>query len=140
MKILLPFDGSEASQNAIRYALNIGKSHSSSDITLLTVACSVEPFARDEMANPTEAINACRNFFRENMEKAKAIFDQEGVKVNTIMATGNPAEVIINTAKDGGFEKIIMGRRGLSTLTGWVLGSVSAKVIANVDVPVTLVK
>nr|WP_238473276.1 hypothetical protein [Desulforamulus profundi] len=25
-------------------------------------------------------------------------------------------------------------------MTGWVLGSVSAKVVANVDVPVTLIK
>lgn len=140
MKILIPFDGSEASQNAIRYALKIGKSHSSSDITILTVACNDAPFAMDFVANPMEAINACQNYFKGSMERAKALFDQEGIKVTTLMKTGDPAEVIISTANEGGFEKIIMGRRGLSSLTGWVLGSVSAKILAHVEVPVTLVK
>ncbi|MEG6523766.1 universal stress protein [Desulfotomaculum sp. 1211_IL3151] len=140
MKILIPFDGSEASQNAIRYALKIGKSHRSSDITILTVACNDAPFARDYLANPMEAINACKDYFRGSMEKAKALFEQEGINVTTLMETGDPAEVIISKANEGGFDKIIMGRRGLSPLTGWVLGSVSAKIVANVEVPVTLVK
>ena len=140
MKVLVPFDGSEASQNVIRYVLKSAKGHSSSDITILTVACNDAPFARDFVANPTEALNACQNFFKGSLEKAKALFDAEGIQVTTLMKSGDAAEVIITTAKEQGFDKIIMGRRGLSSLTGWVLGSVSAKVLANVEVPVTLVK
>ncbi len=140
MKVLIPFDGSEASQNALRYALKSAKNHNSLDITILTVACNDAPFARDFVANPTEALNACQDFFKGSLEKAKALFDAEGVQVSTLMKDGDAAEVIVSTAQEQGYDKIIMGRRGLSSLTGWVLGSVSAKVLNNVDVPVTLVK
>ncbi|MCL4439048.1 MAG: universal stress protein [Firmicutes bacterium] len=140
MKILVPFDGSDASHNAVQYALNLAKTHSSYDITILTVACNDAPFARDFVANPIEVLNACQDFFRGSLNKAKALFEAEGIRVNTVLKSGDAAEVIINLVKEQGIDKVIMGRRGLSGLTGWVLGSVSAKVVANVDVPVTLVK
>ncbi|SHK17330.1 universal stress protein [Desulforamulus aeronauticus] len=140
MKVLIPFDGSEASQSALHYVLKSAKNHRSLDITILTVVCNEAPFARDFVANPTEALNACQDFFRGSLEKAKALFDAEGIQVSTLMKSGDAAEVIISTVEEQGFDKVIMGRRGLSSLTGWVLGSVSAKVLNNVDVPVTLVK
>ncbi|MEW6695860.1 MAG: universal stress protein [Bacillota bacterium] len=140
MKILVPFDGSDASHNAVQYALKLAKSHSANQITVLTVACNDAPFARDFVANPIEVLNACQDFFRNSLNKAKALFEAEGIEVNAVLSDGDAAEVIIETVKAEGFEKVIMGRRGLSGLTGWVLGSVSAKVVANVDVPVTLVK
>ncbi|RYD02975.1 hypothetical protein N752_22575 [Desulforamulus aquiferis] len=74
------------------------------------------------------------------MDKAKASFEAEGVKVNSVMSSGDVAEVIIDTVKTESYDKVIMGRRGLSALTGLVLGSVSSKVLANVDIPVTLIK
>ncbi|GAB6157015.1 universal stress protein [Desulfotomaculum varum] len=140
MKILVPYDGSDASNNAVQYALSLAKSHSSNEITILTVACNDAPFARDFVANPLEVLNACQDYFKKSLDKAKALFETEGIRVNTELQTGDPALVIINYVKEKGIEKVIMGRRGLSGLTGWVLGSVSAKVLANVDVPVTLVK
>ncbi|RYD02974.1 hypothetical protein N752_22570 [Desulforamulus aquiferis] len=43
MKILIPYDGSQSSQNAVQYALKFAKGHSSVEITLLTVACNDAP-------------------------------------------------------------------------------------------------
>jgi len=140
MKVLVPLDGSEASQHAVQYALNLAKGHSSMKITLLTVACNDAPFAMDFVANPIEALQACREYFKTRLEKARDLFAAEGIEVETVMETGDAAEVIIKTVKDGGYNKVIMGTRGLSALSGLVLGSVSAKVLANVNVPVTLIK
>lgn len=140
MKVLVPYDGSEASQNAAQYALKLAQGHSNIEVTILTVACNDAPFARDFVANPIEVLQACQEFFRGSLEKAKSMFEAGGIKVNTVMATGDVAESIINAVKKQGFDKVVMGRRGLSALTGFVLGSVSSKVLANVDVPVTLVK
>lgn len=140
MKILIPYDGSQSAQDAVQYALKFAKGHDSTEITLLTVACNDAPFARDFIANPMEVLQACQEFFQGSLEKAKSAFVEEGVTVNTIMASGDVAEVIINTVNNGGYDKVIMGRRGLSALKGLVLGSVSSKVLANVEVPVTLIK
>lgn len=140
MKILIPYDGSEHSQHAVKYGLGLAKSHKSVEITLLTVACNDAPFARDFVANPLEVLQACQEYFQGSLEKAKAMFSAEGVQVKALLIPGDAAEVIIDTVKSEGFDKVIMGRRGLSALTGLVLGSVSSKVLANVDVPVTLLK
>lgn len=140
MKILVPYDGSEASQSAITYVRGLFKSHPSMEVTILTVSCNDAPFAKDFVANPVEAINACNNFFSGKLQKVKQSFEADGLKVNTILQQGDPAQTIVDVVKSEGFDRVIMGRRGLSSLTGFVLGSVSAKVLANVDVPITLVK
>lgn len=140
MKILVPYDGSNAAQSAVNYALNFAKNHKSGEVTILTVACNDAPFARDFVANPMEVLQACQDYFKGSLEKAKAMFAAEGVDVKSVLQTGDVAEVIIDMVKNEGFDKVIMGRRGLSALTGLVLGSVSSKVLANVDVPVTLTK
>jgi len=46
---------------------------------------------------------------------------------------------VIDMVNNQGFEKVVMGTRGLSTLSGMLLGSVSSKVLHNVNVPVTLI-
>lgn len=142
MKILVPYDGSEASQSAITYVRGLLQSHSNSpmEVTILTVSCNDAPFAKDFVANPLEALNACNNFFGGKLEKVRQSFEAEGLKVDTVLETGDPAQTIVDVVKKEGFDRVIMGRRGLSSLTGFVLGSVSAKVLANVDVPITLVK
>ncbi|AQS58636.1 universal stress protein [Desulforamulus ferrireducens] len=140
MKILVAYDGSEASSNAIKYVRGLLANHKSLDVTILTVACNDAPFAKDFVANPTEALNACKSYFGDKLQKVKESLEAEGHKVNTLLEFGDAAQVIVDVVKKQGFDRVIMGRRGLSTLTGFVLGSVSAKVLANVDVPVTLVK
>lgn len=140
MKILVPYDGSEASLSAITYVRGLLKAHPSLEVTILTVACNDAPFAKDFVANPLEALNACQNFFGSKLQKVKQDLEAEGFKVNTLLETGDAAQVIVDVAKTHGFDRVIMGRRGLSSLTGFVLGSVSAKVLANVDVPITLTK
>lgn len=140
MKVLIPYDGSKSAQDAVQYALKFAGSHNNVEITLLTVACNDAPFARDFVLNPLEVVQACQEYFQGSLDKAKAYFTEAGVTVNSVMSSGDVAEVIIDTVKNGGYDKVIMGRRGLSALTGLVLGSVSSKVLANVDIPVTLIK
>lgn len=140
MKILVPFDSSEASKNAVQQALKLAKAHTDSEVTVLSVACYQAPYARDFSYTPVELRDACQTFYKDVMEKISADLRAEGIKANTIIESGDAAEVIINTVKNGNYDKVIMGRRGLGSLAGLILGSVSTKVLANVDVPVTLVK
>lgn len=139
MKILIPNDGSEPARRALEYALKMAKSHKTIDLTILTVACSDFALGRDAIFNPEELISSCQAHFNLSLEKAKAMFENEGVNVNTILASGDPAGVIIDMVNNQGFEKVIMGTRGLSRISGLLLGSVSSKVLNNVKVPVTLI-
>lgn len=141
MKVLIPFDGSQAAQHALEMGLKLAQQDNSIKLTIISVAspdlCFIE---RKFLLNPTAVMEDCREFLQENLEKVKQWFFEEGVWVRTILKEGDAATVIIDTINEGNFDHVIMGRRGLSALRGFLIGSISAKVLANVDVPVTLLK
>lgn len=140
MKVLVTTDGSSSAQNALEYTKKLARNHKSYEVTILTVACSDAALARGVVFNPTELASACSAFFKNHIDKAKEVFEAEGINVTTVIESGDPAGVILNYVKTQGIEKVVMGNRGLSKISGLLLGSVTSKVIAGVDVPVTLVK
>ena len=52
----------------------------------------------------------------------------EGVNIETVLREGDAATDILQVAKDRDADLIVMGTRGLGTLTGLLVGSVSQKV------------
>lgn len=140
MKVLVATDGSASALNALEYTKKLARKHQSYEVTILTVACSDAALARGVVFNPTELAVACNAFFKSHIDKAKEMFEAEGINVKTVIETGDPAGVILNYVKTQGIEKVVMGNRGLSKISGLILGSVTSKVLAGLDVPVTLVK
>ena len=53
---------------------------------------------------------------------------------------GEPAPVIVKAAHEGAFDLIAMGTQGHTALATLMLGSVSAKVLAESAVPVLLLR
>lgn len=53
--------------------------------------------------------------------------------------SGDVAATIIETAKSGHADVIVMGKRGLGSLSGLLLGSVSQKVVSLAPCPVIVV-
>ncbi|WP_027366129.1 universal stress protein [Desulfotruncus alcoholivorax] len=123
MKILIPVDGSEYSTRAVTFAADLLKRASDMEAVLLSV---IYPF-KDSNAGSI-------------LENARESFGKNSTRVKAIILEGEPAETIIKYAKENGIEMIIMGRRGLGTIKGMVLGSVSYKVLSGVNIPVTIVK
>jgi nucleotide-binding universal stress UspA family protein len=56
-----------------------------------------------------------------------------------VFGSGDPAQTLIQIAKDQGCE-IIMGARGMGALRSALLGSVSLAVLQDSKAPVTIVK
>lgn len=52
------------------------------------------------------------------------------------IGVGDPAEVIVQYAEDKRCEQIVMGPRGMGTMSNLVLGSVASKVIPLAKAPV----
>ena len=74
-------------------------------------------------------------------EKAEAIAKEHGVsRVDSVMAGGDAADVILNCAKDRNADLIVMGTRGLSDLKGLFVGSVSHKVSHLADCSCIMVR
>lgn len=72
----------------------------------------------------------------EAVERAK----QVGVSdVRRISHHGDPAATIISTAKEEGADLIVLGRRGMGTVSELLIGSVSRDVVNRAHCPVTMV-
>jgi len=151
-KILVPLDGSEHSMRALNMAMQLAKKFNSK-ITLIHVySVSVRPIVVPEPATFTPSVpimapaeysrvaeavrNAGVKILAEGAEKAKA----EGIEVDTILREGHAVQEIVRTAREGNFDLIVMGARGLSRIKEIILGSVSDGVIRNAPCPVLVTK
>lgn len=142
-KMLLAVDGSDNSLRAARHAATLMKSVPDLKVTILNVRSPAENFAKfSPWVSPQTIESETIKMSNNIIEKAKKIFTEEGLDVETDIITGDPGEVITRYAKEGNFGHIIMGTRGLSNLKGIILGSVSHQILhmADPDCPVIMVK
>ncbi len=153
--ILVPFDGSEPSQRALKAAIEMSSSNVPVVITVLKVAAPMnfddstfEVAAR--MAGvpkiDAEVLSATRDNY--NNEHRKGVQTQiqgffasvpDNIDIQIVIENGRPQEVICDYAREHDIDCIVMGRRGLSVIRA-ALGSVSSAVLRGVDLPVLVVK
>lgn len=65
------------------------------------------------------------------LERAGALLKENGVTapVDILIEDGNPADVIVDTANTGNYSTVVMQRRGLSTMEGMLMGSVTCRLL-----------
>lgn len=140
-KILLPVDGSDNSLRAVQAAIDLAKDAAEApqihllNVQLPIISGDVKMFVSEDQIKAyyhDEGIKA--------LAKARAALDAAGVAYVFHIGVGPIAETVAAYAKDKACNQIIMGARGLGSLTGLLLGSVTTKVAHLVDVPVTLIK
>jgi nucleotide-binding universal stress UspA family protein len=139
-RILVAVDGSESSDRAVAHLLKkLGWYKESVEVHLLNV----------QQALPSDmsrfiSSDQLQNFHREQgvaaLASARAILDGAKVAYVTHIGIGEPAHVIAHYAKEKAIDQIVMGTRGLGTVVGLVMGSVTTKVLSLTDVPVLLIK
>lgn len=138
-KILLPFDGSESATRAARFVCERVKTFPATEVLLLNVA---DPYASDPEAGSWQ--RADKSAFLEEAEHvltpARQLLDEAGVKYQSTVVFGSPGKEIATCAKKSGCTAIVMGTRGLSTMSSFFIGSVAHRVMQFAEVPVTLVK
>ena len=63
-----------------------------------------------------------------------------GLAAETTVTTGRPSQTIVDYAKDGGFDLIVMGTHGRTGLSHVVMGSIAERVLRKAPCPVLTVK
>ncbi len=81
----------------------------------------------------TQAEDKLRNFLSD-------IPGAQGVRIESRIEVGEPAETIVRVAREERFDLIAMGTRGLSGFTRLMVGSVLEKVIHDAPCPVLAVR
>ena len=135
-KILVPLDGSSNSMRGLDRAIEIAKD-SSAEITgfyvfHLPIAAGIKYTAKmkeDAQKKAVKAIGPAMN----KAQKAGAVF-----KYKT--GGGNTGAEIVKFAKNGKFDMIVIGARGVGGAKEAFLGSTSNYVMHKTKVPVLVVK
>lgn len=146
-KILVAVDGSEPSNDALDYAIDIAGKYSSAEIQLVHVIQNIASFVYTGGAGLEPVWVGSLNGELEKSGKlilkdAKKRIEEKKAKVKISMKLlhGNPADEIVKFAKDGKFGLVVIGSRGLSGIKELILGSVSSKVVNHATVPVLVIK
>lgn len=75
----------------------------------------------------------------QELAEAKALLAAHGLDVKLIETAGDPAHDIEQVAKDGHYDTIVMGSRGLGAAARFLQGSVSAHVATHARSTVVMV-
>jgi nucleotide-binding universal stress UspA family protein len=135
--ILVPIDGSANSLRALKFAAERFRDSRHVQLLLLNVQPGMPP---SRHVRPAMIKDHQQRMSEEALEPARALAGRLGVMFDCYAKVGNAAEVIASFATRTRCAEIIMGTRGLGHVRGFLLGSVTMKVIHLASVPVTLVK
>jgi nucleotide-binding universal stress UspA family protein/CheY-like chemotaxis protein len=138
-KILVPVDGSEHSRKAIEFAADIANQKDAAVHILHVVKETripegVRDYIRSEGIKESPEAVYLLNVGNHILSAAEAEAKKKGVEqIKHAVIQGDPAEEILNYAKDQDIDMIVLGSRGLGTAKGLMLGSVSSKVCHSAD-------
>lgn len=142
-KILIALDGSEDTSKIIKYVSDI--IHDDDEVTLYSVvpmisaACDMTDPSLTFFFNENKAAFCAledekKKLLKKTMEDIRATLLKAGILKETIhikieTQEKNIAIQILDKAKDGHFQTIVIGKRGLSRIKELIMGSVSHKVV-----------
>ena len=140
MKILVAVDGSAYTRRMLDYIAAhgelLGKEH---DYTVFTVVPGISPHAARYLDRKT-----LDDYYREEAEAVlRPVLEfarQQGWNVRPMQAKGHAADEIAALAERGGYDLVVMGTHGHSSIANLVLGAVSTGVLARCKTPVLLIR
>ncbi|VFJ14366.1 Universal stress protein family protein [Candidatus Nitrosocosmicus franklandus] len=161
--ILVPYDGSHFSENALEYAVYLAKAiflgdpkkriikivmlHVVQEIPIaktlldkMKIGRKIKKSSLDEHADGVyqETTNLMQKDMDEKKERYKHI---DGIKLESLILYGDPANQIVDYSNNNRVDLIVMGSNGLQGLAKFKgLGSVSRKVSEAVSHPMTIIR
>lgn len=140
LKILLPVDGSDASNQAVKHFVQLLSCYKEMpEIHLLNVQLPLH----GDVSMFIDRENITQYHQDEGMERlkvARQLVNQAEISCEFHIIVGEPADVIVQFAKEKQFDQIVIGPRGVGAIKSLLLGSVTHKVIQLSAIPVLLVK
>jgi nucleotide-binding universal stress UspA family protein len=138
-RILVPVDGGDASLHAVPGTVAFAKLFGSEVDALCVEEPPLPPLGVPlpsvprPPAEPGERATAAA-------EKAVGRFREYGIPAKAVVAVGEPAEVILETADARKSDLIAMATHGRSGASRWALGSVTERVLRHATLPMLVTR
>jgi len=140
-RILIATDGSDKSRKAAEEGVELAKALGAEVIALnvvneVVIASAVRQLGSDKKEVEDKLMAAGQ----KAVDAIKKMAADQGVKVDTIVRAGAPANVVIDVAAANNADLIIMGSHGESGASKLLIGSVVQKVLYWATIPVLVVR
>ena len=134
--ILVPIDGSIYSKKSLERASEFVDAFGSSLILIYVVEKSIPINLLDRK----EYLEILRKFGTNVLEKANNKLSKKGITAKILLKEGNIVNEIEKTVKKEKCDLIVVGNKGLGSVSRLILGSVSNKVSQSSSCSVLIVK
>src|SRR5579862_12717 len=137
-KILVPVVFAETSRRVVLQAAWLARRFHAEIILLHVVTPLNYPAGLLEGGHEMTA----RDLHAHIVQRAQQDLDQalrpelDGITVTRVLLRGDPAHEIVKTARDRNVDLVVMSTRGEGAFYRFLLGSVTAKVLHEIDCPV----
>ena len=146
-KVLVPLDGSKLAECALPYVEELAKGCATEKVILVGVTERVKGYRAFEDPNQPlgqqltpEAVGKKENQAQRYLDRIARAMKDKGIKVDTEVLLGNPAEEIVIYAKHLGCDLIVMASHGRSGPSRWAYGSVAGRVFRASCIPVLMIR
>ena len=142
-KIMIAVDDSLHSKNAVHYAASISVWVNNMSYVLFHVQPMLSQYLEDEARTDSKSLNQLNRIKARNMEASRQMLEkyksqmvQTGIEESQIQIVSQPrnlgiAKDIIEYALKGKYDALVLGRRGVSGLIEYYMGSVSSNIVQN---------
>jgi len=137
-KILIAYDGSEGAKAALRLGIGLAKSLGA-ELRSISVEEHLPHYAATvgEVQDAKERVD---EYFRMLTKDARDQAALAGVDLQTAIRQGHEVEIIVNYAKEGGFDLLIAGYHGHSRIFERIMGSTAQSIVRLSPCSVLLAK
>jgi len=135
-KILVPLDGSKYSEKALQRACEVLNAFDSKIILLYVVEKSLPINFLDRKVY----LEMVRKFGHKTLEKANNVLLKKGITAKIFLKEGNIVKEIGKVIKKEKCDLIIVGNRGLGSVTRFLLGSVSNNLAQSSSCSLLIIK
>lgn len=136
-QIVVAVDGSEGARIALETAVELASGYGATLAAVYARHRSPSfvgsPYAQQTLSEELRKAHAA-------LAQATAVAERAGATIETEDLEGDPADVILEFARNRSAGLIVVGSRGLGTVAGALLGSVSSKVVHHADRPVLVAR
>jgi len=140
MKILVPIDGTELSQAALRHAIALIQGGLRAELLLANVQPPANLYEWMRAPSPDALGHIAEAAGEHALQTAESLLREAGLDATELLITGDPTHALLELIESEGCDAVVMGSHGGGGLLSAFQGSVSQAILHGSRVPVTLVK
>ncbi len=137
-RILIAYDGSNGARAALKQRIALAQALQA-ELACILVEEHLPHYAASisEVKAAKEEID---EHFRTLAKQARDLAALSGIDMETVVRQGHEVEAIVNTAKHGAYELLVIGYHGHSAIFGRIMGSTAQSIVRLAPCPVLLAK